>query len=517
MVPLVGRLSLLGRVTPLSSSSALEVLLGDQRPRLESRPAAVASYGDLAVDFAAAAGIVLDDWQQYVLWALHDVDERDRWAGSEAGLLVSRQQGKTEILVAFDLCRLFLFPMADLRRRTVLHTAHEVKTATESFEALKAVIESQVRLAAMVDHIYSANGKEAIVLKKRRGQRLGDRVRFVARSKGSGRGFAAADIVFDEAQYLTPQQRSALTYTTTTIPNRQQLYFGTVPEDGEGEVFEGVRDRGRSGTGVRTIWMEWSPTGAEDPKLAKSIDLSDRAVWRQALPALGIRVEEDTIAEQVDQAVDRDELLRERFSVWPDRPEVEEVALSKLDLKAWDDRQVDARPHGAGAAIAIAVGPGGQFASIGIASPTADGRVYVEHKHTAQGTLWLADFVAVLKKQMPAALVVLDPKNAAMVLTALSRNGVKYMAMSIDEIAAAHSQFIENTNAGLVEHRGQAEVRKSLQFATTRTIGKAGDTWEPSDPRYPIAQAQVVTWALWGVFKLAANPPRDPAKVKGYA
>jgi len=179
------------------ASLALEVLLGDQRPRLESRPPAVASYGDVAVDFAAAAGIVLDDWQQYVLWALHDVDERDRWAGSEAGLLVSRQQGKTEILVAFDLCRLFLFPMADLRRRTVLHTAHEVKTATESFEALKAVIESQARLSAMVDHIYSANGKEAIVLKKRRGQRLGDRVRFVARSKGSGRGFAAADIVFD--------------------------------------------------------------------------------------------------------------------------------------------------------------------------------------------------------------------------------------------------------------------------------------------------------------------------------
>lgn len=499
------------------ASSALEVLLGDQRPRLESRPAAVASYGDVAVDFAAAAGIVLDDWQQYVLWALHDVDERDRWAGSEMGLLVSRQQGKTEILVAFDLCRLFLFPMADLRRRTVLHTAHEVKTATESFEALKSVIESQPRLSAMVDHIYSANGKEAIVLHKRRGQRLGDRVRFVARSKGSGRGFAAADIVFDEAQYLTPQQRSALTYTTTTIPNRQQLYFGTVPEDGEGEVFEGVRDRGRSGAGARTIWMEWSPTGAEDPKLASAIDLSDPTVWCQSLPALGIRVEEETIAEQVDQAVDREELLRERFSVWPARPEVEDVALSELDLAQWDLNKGDGFKHGASAAISIAVGPGSAFASIGIGSLQADGSVYVEHKHTAVGTLWVAEFVGALKQQMPLALVVLDPKNAAMVLTSLGAAGVKYMAMNLDEIAAAHAQFIEMSNGGLVSHRDQAEVRKSLQFATTRVVGKAGSTWEPSDPRFPISQAQAVTWALWGVQKLAATPPRQPAKVKGYS
>lgn len=495
----------------------LEVLLGEQRPRLERRPSAVASYGDMAVDFVTAAGMRLDDWQQYVLWALHDVDERDRWAANEAGLLVSRQQGKTEILVAFDLCRLFLFPMPDLRRRTVLHTAHEVKTATESFEALKAIIESQPRLEALVQHIYAANGKEAIVLKKRRGQRLGDRVRFIARSKGSGRGFAAADIIYDESQYLTAAQRSALSYTTTTIPNRQELHFGTVPDEGEGEVFEGVRDRGRSGSAPRTMWMEWSPDGAEDPKRAPLIDLNDRQVWRQALPALGIRVEEETVESQVATATDRGELLRERFSVWPDRPEVEEVALSKLDLKVWDEHTVANREHGKGAAIALALGGGGQFASIGIASQADDGRVYVEHRHTAAGTLWLADYVAVLKKQMPDALVVLDPKNAAMVLTALGRNGVRYMAMSLDELAAAHAQFIEHVNAGRVEHRGQAELRKSLQFATTRVIGKAGSTWEPSDPRFPIAQAQVVTWALWGVFKLAANPPRDAAKVKGYA
>ena len=502
----------------MSSSSVLEALLGAQRPRLEHRPAAVASFGDLAVDFVSAAGMRLDDWQEYALWALHDVDDRDRWAASEAGLLVSRQQGKTEILVAFDLCRLFLFPMPDLRRRTVLHTAHEVKTATESFEALKAIIESQPRLEAMVQHIYSANGKEAIVLKKRRGQRLGDRVRFVARSKGSGRGFAAADIVYDEAQYLTPQQRSALSYTTTTIPNRQQLLFGTVPEDGEGEVFEGIRDRGRSGTSPRTLWMEWSPEGAEDPDKAPLIDLTDRRVWQQALPALGTpRVEESTIAEQVEQATDRDELLRERFSVWPNRREESEISLSDLDITVWGDTLLDELPDERVSAIAIALHRGGAFASVSVGMRLADGRLAFEHRRTERFTMWVADFVAELKQTHPDALVVLDAKNAAGILTDLDRLKVKYMPMNLGEIAGAHARFVEQWNSARIAHRPQLEVRDSLRYATTRPIGQAGVTWEASDASKPITQAQSVTWAVWGVEKLEASPAKKPATVRGYA
>ncbi|MBT2475842.1 hypothetical protein J7E68_14980, partial [Microbacterium sp. ISL-103] len=247
-------------------------LLGDQRPRLESRPDAVGSWGELAVDFATAAGMKLEDWQEYVVWAWHDVDTNGKWAASECGLLVSRQNGKSEALVAFDLARLFLFPTEDRRRRTVLHTAHELKTATETFEKVSAIVAANERLMDMVDHIYTANGKEAILLKPRPGQLLGDRLRFVARSKGSGRGFAANDIVYDEAQELSPAARKALTYTQSTIQNRQEVYAGTVPgEDNDGEVFEGVRDRGR-GRAPRTTWQEWSPEGAEDPKRVDSID-----------------------------------------------------------------------------------------------------------------------------------------------------------------------------------------------------------------------------------------------------
>jgi hypothetical protein len=481
----------------------------------------------MAVDFVGALGMKLDDWEEYVLWAVHDIDERNRWAASEFGALVSRQNGKSEILCAYDLCRLFLFPLPDLRRRTVLHTAHEVKTATESFEKVQAIIEGSAQLMPMVKHIYTGNGK-AVLLHTRPGQLLGDRLMFIARSRNSGRGFFATDIVFDEAQELAAATRSALTYTTTTVPNRQELYFGTAPlEENNAEVFEGVRDRGRAKKALRTGWMEWSPAGSEDPKLAAKIDPWSHDVWRQGIPALGIWIEPETVLEQVERGLelDREALLADRFSVWPARPDAEAPVLSKLDLEQFR-RNALPLPLGDGPVlpaadalkcIALAVGPGGQFATVALGTPVAGDGIFVEHTHTEAGTRWVAAYLKTLKAAHGDALIVLDAKNASVVITSLQTADVTFLTMNLDELAAAHSLFIELSNAGFAFHRGQPEVVKSLQFASTRALGRAGLTWEPSDPTKPIAHAQAVTWALWGVTKAAAMPPKKPATVRGYA
>lgn len=500
--------------------ASLLALLGDQRPRLESRPDSVGSWGELAVDFVTACGMKLEDWQEYVVWAWHDIDTNGRWAASEAGLLVSRQNGKSEGLVAFDLARLFLFPTEDRRRRTVLHTAHELKTATETFEKVAAIIAANERLMGMVDHVYTANGKEAILLKPRPGQLLGDRLRFVARSKGSGRGFAANDIVYDEAQELSPAARKALTYTQSTIPNRQEIFAGTVPgEENDGEVFEGVRDRGRAGA-KRTTWQEWSPEGAEDPKRAESIDVTDPRTWQQAVPAMGTWIEPETVQEQVDRALDRDELLRERFAVWPNRPEAVAQSLSDLDLAAWIDQAGPYPVEGAesGAVIALAVSRGGGSASVAAGRRLNGGHIAVEHKKTAAGTLWVAAYVRKLKDELGNALVVLDPKNATAVTAALQGAGVKFMSMNLDEIAAAHALFIEHTNAGGIVHRDQPEVTASLQYAGVRALTRGGgQTWDMSEAKKPITQAQAVTWSVWGVLKRESSPEKKRPIVRGYA
>lgn len=533
----------------LASLDELELDLtspGDQRPRIENTPLAFGTFGPKVIDFAAACGVSLDDWQQYVITGLFAVLEDGRWASSEFGLLVSRQNGKGEILVAYDLAHLFLFPRPDNRRKTVLHTAHEVKTAVDGFQRLTGVIESKGKLMDRVEDrgIRVGNGQEGITLKKRDGQLNGDRCRFIARTRSSGRGFAGDVNVYDEAQEFSSSKRDALTYTQTTSPNRQEVYTGTVPGDeNDPEVFEGVRDRGRSHSGARTGWMEWSPAGAESPKAILRhpktpvtdplvdlgrviIDLSSRVAQRAANPAVNIRAFNfERIDEEVERATDIEALARERFSVWPDKADEVAESANDLDLEVWDrvgDDKVRFKPSTPTGelvpeSIAVALGRAGQFATIALGARFDVEHVAVAHHDTRKGTLWVAAEIAELKATYPDALVVLDGKNAASILTSLDTVGVKYMALNLNELAASQASFIEWSNAGLVLHPPQAEVRKSLESAVPRAIGQTGFTWDASDPTKPVSHAQAVTWAMFGVQKLEAAPPKPPAVVKGYA
>ena len=209
---------------------------------------------------------------------------------------------------------------------------------------------------------------------------------------------------------------------------------------------------------------------------------------------------------------------RQRLSIWPSRVEDAVAALSDLDLKAWTDGAGEFPVDGVPAVIALAVARGGGSASVSAGSRVDEFKIAVEHKRTAAGTLWVAPYVKALKAELGDALVVLDAKNAAAVTAALQGAGVKFMSMNIDEIAAAHSLFIEYTNAGFTVHRDQPEVTASLQFATTRNLTRGGgQTWDASDPSKPITQAQSVTWALWGVLKSEATPMKQRPIVRGYA
>lgn len=492
----------------VSSSPARRGLSGSQRPRIESRPEAVGTYGPKVTAFAAACGVQLDDWQSYVIDGLFAVTEEGQWASTEFGLLVSRQNGKGEILVAYDLAHLFLFPRSDGRRKTILHTAHEMKTAIDGFERLKSVIESQPQLMRMVAErgIYTANGREGIVLKPRKGQKLGDRIRFVARSKNSGRGFSGDVIVQDEAQEESQAAHNALTYTQSAVPNRQELFTGTVPEEGvnDSEVFEGVRDRGRSGTASSTGWMEWTPEGSDDPELAPGIDKADPGVWAQANPAAPHRIQWDTIQDQHDRDTTpgRDAFGRERLSIWPNRDEAAEQSNSDVDMDRWYEFEVSTWLSRR-VALAVSIGRGGGYSSICGAQRLDDGRILVQHLATNAGTLWLAGRLKELRSELSARLVVLDEKNAATVTSDLTRAGVRYIGMHMSEVAAAFDMTIEYINGGVVAHPPQPELDDALAAAVPRVMNKPQNlkTWDQGDPMVPSSAVQAMSLAIWGLKK----------------
>ena len=166
-----------------------DVLLGAPRPRLLHLPAEVwttpnaddvfsySEAGREAFELAASAGLVLDEWQRFVLDVGLSERADGKWSAFEVGLIVPRQNGKGSVLEARELAGLFLFG-----ERLILHSAHEFKTANEAFLRVRTLIENTPDLMRKVKQIRQAN-EVSIEMK------TGARLMIVARSRGSCRGF----------------------------------------------------------------------------------------------------------------------------------------------------------------------------------------------------------------------------------------------------------------------------------------------------------------------------------------
>lgn len=501
--------------------------LGLQEPRVRALPTSrVDTLVDDLLDICDLARLRNDPWQEGALEAITSVDAFGRWAATEFGLLVSRQQGKGNILLSWELAHLFLWARADGAPKLIGHTAHETRTAREAFLRAKRTILAVPALRAQllgggrqtaqgVSGISTGNGNWTIELEN------GNRVVFFTRTGGAGVGMSFDVLIVDEAQHSPLTVLEALLPTTDASPNKQVLFTGTVPkEDQDGEYFEGLRDRGRRGDNPRTGWIEHTPVGSDVPGAV--IDMSDPEVWRQANPGLGIRLAWETVEDDWERMgqTNPDAFARQRLSIWPNRPDAVVESLSDLDLAVWIDTAGAFPVAGAadGAVISVAVSRGGGSATVAAARRLDGDRISVEHKKTDAGTLWVAGYVKALKAELGDALVVLDPKNAVAIVSALQAAGVKFLSMNIDEIAAAHALFVEHSNASGVVHRDQPEVTASLQFATVRNLTRSGGlTWDQSDPKKPITHAQAVTWAVWGVIKRESTPVKKRPIVRGYA
>lgn len=500
--------------------------LGLQEPRVRTLPLSrTDSYLDDCLDICDIAGLVCDEWQEGALDAVLSVDAFGRWAATEFGILVSRQQGKGNILLPWELAHLFLWDRPDGAPKLIGHTAHESRTAREAFLRAKRTILASPALRSQllgggkqtahgVTGIATGNGNWTIELAN------GNRLIFFTRTGGAGVGLSFDVLIIDEAQHSPLSILEALLPATDASPNKQILFTGTVPkEDQDGEYFEGLRDRGRKGGYDRTGWIEHSPVGSDDPDKADKLDLGSPIVWREGNPGLGIRLAWETVQDDWDRMgqTNPEAFARQRLSIWPNRRPAELERLSDLDLQRWRDNLEPDAKLGEVSVIALAVGRGGGFATVSAASRFDDDTIFVEHKKTDRYTIWVAQYLKDLKAELGDALIVLDPKNAATILVDLERLGIKYLPMNMDEIAAAHSLFISGSNNALVVHRGQDEVTKSLEKASTRPIGRAGFTWEASDQKVPVTHAQSVTWAAWGLKKLEARPPKKKTTVRGYA
>jgi phage terminase large subunit-like protein len=223
------------RGPPLTSLQVAE-LIGAQRPAWSHLPSEVrSSAGAEAIDLARAAGLVLDDWQSWVLDKSLGENDAGSWSAFEVALLVGRQNGKNAILEARELAGIVLFG-DDL----IVHTAHRADTTMEHFRRMEQYADEFDEFRRLVKRVSRKNGDESIELKG------GRRIKFVCRARNPGRGFSGSCIVFDEAlASLDGGVIGAMIPTLATRSMAQVWYTSSAPR-ADSDFLHDVCRRGRA-------------------------------------------------------------------------------------------------------------------------------------------------------------------------------------------------------------------------------------------------------------------------------
>jgi hypothetical protein len=511
-------------------------------PRVCTIPDYAFSSGPEAIELAASAGLELDPWEQLALILGLGETAAGKWAAFQVALIVARQNGKGAVLEALGLYWLF-----GTGEPLIGHTAHEYKTAMEAFRRILSLIENTDWMRKKVKKIINTNGEEGIELL------TGQRLRFLARSKGAGRGFTFRKLIWDEAYALTPEQQEAQLPTMSAVPNAQAWVTSSPPltSDTGIPLFTLRRNAKPGGT---TAFMDYGAEGDLD-KL-EEVDLYSIALALKTNPNAPERISEEAILREQDALGERG-YARERLCIWP--PDLEQGFtvitkdqwLAMFDPYSGKERYEDlpatmeywpqpdlpvadpawrtpptaltGRP-----VVSVDVSPrvGGQVrASVGLASRRQDGKRHIELIKAGSGSDWAIQALVTLAVSAKA-LIAIDPGSPAGSLladlqTALRQAGLEpeevIMTMAARDVAQAFGMIYDAATRPVSEprtvvHLGQEELTLAVGGADKRNVGD-GHAWDRRNASVDITGIISVTHALWGLAKAPEDVEAEPMVV----
>lgn len=475
--------------TPLSE---LRNLRGSQVPRVGCWPDGDSPIGDFAVKWCRAVGFTLDPWQELILRDSLHRDDSNLWRTPHVGVVVPRQSGKSELLVARQMFGLFMLPDEKL----IMSSAHLFDTARESFQKMLARIDDNIELRSRVARVDTAHGKEGIELKD------GSRIRFKSRSSGSTRGFSVDLVMADEAYDLTDDEMAAIVPTMSARPNAQ-LWFASSAGMVDSHVLERVRKRGFN-KDPRLAYFEWS---APD-----DADLDDPAAVALANPGLGIRLSYQSFLDE-REALSEEQFKRERLGIW-----AKVGGDYVIDPELWESLTVD-RPYASveafpSIALAVDVPPSRDSASIGLASWMPDGRPYVELVDRRDGVSWVPGALRDLKDRLgPRAIGIDEGAPAGGLVEVLRREArVRHAPITLRKYAAACGRFYDLVQSEQLAHFDNKDLSLAIEGARKTKRGETAWTWSRKESTVDISPLVAVTLA---VSLLGAAPSGEQKSSSG--
>lgn len=358
----------------------------------------------------------------------------------------------------------------------------------------------------MVKNIRRTNGEEGIELHN------GAMIEFSARTRQASRGFDGISlIVMDEAQSLSEEALEAIVSTLSASATgiRQMIFTGTPPyPNTQDEVFRRFRkaciDAYDKGEITSSSWHEWS---VPDGNLEK-LDTSDKKLWYQVNPALGLRLTEEFTEEEF-KTLDKAGFARERLGWWniPPSENIEQAYV--IDKEAWQACVSDyPKPDGKTAYGVKFTSDGSLVCLCGaVIPPHGKARIsLIKIQPMGYGLNWLAEWLN--ERYSQASCVVIDGRNGAEVLVDKIADTWRFKGSIIRPSAMDLTSSVGLLLNEIAEHdvtwyRDQEILNDSALSSTKRKIGQGFGFGGVNS-----APIEACALALWG----AKTCKRDPSK-----
>lgn len=476
---------------------------GNQKPRIDIYKNGDIWIADKTIELVEHYGINLLPWQKSILyrWMAVELDDDDiwKWVNTDCGLMVPRQNGKSELLITRIIGGMVFLGEA------LIYTAHSDKTVGEiKRRVMQFFYEAEQELRDMLTDEFNNEPRSLDYVELRNKGRCV----FRTRTRTGGLGTSNDVLLLDEDQEETDAQQEALlpTISAGKNQNHQTIRCGTPPSGGSaGTVFMRLRHLVLNGKGAGEVcWQEWSVESLTDP--------SDEDAWYQANPSLGYFLMKSAVkSESRKMAVDSFNKMR---LAWVAGVETMRAITDELWSRLVSKKvQLPEKPS---LVYAVKFAPDGSAVSlaVGVIMPTGVTHVeIVERKPMSHGIDWLVRWL-IERMRIPKKIIIDGAAGTQLLVEELVRSNKRFKRLILTpnarEAGAAYADFHTGVENGTLTHFDQPALNLSIRTAKKRSIGKDGMFgYATLNPDIQIDPTEAAAFAYYGARRFQNERQRS--------
>lgn len=473
---------------------------GNQKPRIDIFKDGDIWLADKTIELLEHYGMKLLPWQKSILYRWMAVEQgpdgKWYWVNPEAGLLVPRQNGKTEIII----CRIVggMIFMSE----ALIYTAQSDQTVGEvKRRVLRFFYDAEADIKNLLTHEFDKEPKslDYVELQNR------GRCVFRTRTRTGGLGTTNDTLILDEDQEETDAQQEALlpTISAGKSQNQQTIRAGTPPTSGSsGTVFLRVRKGVLEGKDTNTCWQEWS--------VEMLTDSNDEEAWYETNPSLGYHLMVNAVRnESKKMAPDSFNKMRLGWIAGIESQRaITDEAWNKLKVKKVDI------PENPNIVYSVKFAPDRSAVSlcVGVIMPNAKVHVeLVERRPMSAGTAWLSAWL--LERWRKCNKIIIDGAAGTQLLVedlvrSDPRIKKKILTPNVREAGAAYGGFYDAIENGLLTHFNQPALNASIKTVKKRDIGRDGMFgFSSTNPELQSDPTEGVAFAYYGAIRFKNDNP----------